>query len=501
MYRQMTGAMILSCACAAAMADHGFDPVAALAPEAAGAVAIAVGDVTGDDRDDVVVLASGAKSIYRNRVLLYAQAEGGFARPVSIEYHPEPTGYEAQGADIALSDLDADGDLDIVVSHGGYPTAGLVALRNDASGFAAFATPVEDALRQMQFMDVDGDGHMDLVGQGTHNGVVIHHGDGAAGFGGATGLSYGSSPVSFHLVDMDGDGRQDFLHHDWSAIHLLRHEGSGFSSVPRVLLNTNYSRGLAVADFDGDGRADLLGSAGFSQPSLVLHPQGTDGRFRRKVYLGRAPGYVDSLGTADLDANGLPDLLVLDQNQGRLGIRLARPGGGFQPPAAHETGDVVRLVAGDVNNDGMMDVVMLGNWGGVSYLASRGSSTGADLAVSVGLDPDAVAVRVENRGDAASSSFQIRLSLQARLGWIDADDLPDGCDAFTTWDDVLEVTCQMPALAAGAHHQRAFTFGLAGPAQGTRITARARVTNAWFDLRPNNDVAMKSVFATSNGEQ
>src|SRR5688500_13273783 len=119
MYKQMAGAVVLSCVCATATAaGYGFEPIAALAPESAAARAVAVGDVTGDGRDDVILLGAGSHPFYRNRVVLYAQTTGGFAPPVAIDYHPEPTSYEAFGSGLGLADLDADADLDIVVSHG-----------------------------------------------------------------------------------------------------------------------------------------------------------------------------------------------------------------------------------------------------------------------------------------------------------------------------------------------------------------------------------------------
>src|SRR3990170_3231711 len=89
MYKQMAIAIALSCVCATAMAGYGFEPIAALAPDAAGARAVAVGDVTGDGRDDVVLLGGGSHPFFRNRVVLYAQTPAGFAPPVAIDYHPE----------------------------------------------------------------------------------------------------------------------------------------------------------------------------------------------------------------------------------------------------------------------------------------------------------------------------------------------------------------------------------------------------------------------------
>ncbi len=231
MYKQVVGAIVLSCACTTAMAEYGFEPIVALAPEAAAASAVAVGDVTGDGRDDVLVLAVGRHPFFRNRVILYAQTPAGFAPPVAIDYHPESTEYYAGGSAIGLADLDADADLDIVVVHGGYPSAALTVLRNDGGGFTAGTFPAPDSLSTIKFMDIDGDGHLDLIGQDNYGGIAMLPGDGAAGFGAATRLPYLVYPSnsSFQLADMDGDGRKDLVYHASDNILVRRNDGTGFS--------------------------------------------------------------------------------------------------------------------------------------------------------------------------------------------------------------------------------------------------------------------------------
>lgn len=494
MYKQMASTVLLWCASATALAEHGFEPAVAIAPDTVGAQAVAVGDVTGDGRDDVLVLANGA-SFYRNRVTLYAQAAGGFAPPVAIDYHPEPDSGEAGGTGLALADLDADGDLEILVSYGTYPTAALAVLRNDGDSFTTGTAVTLDPLLRMKFTDVDGDGHLDVVGDEVFGSIAVLHGDGGGGLGDATWLPYRSIfSSSFQLADMDGDGRQDLAYRAWDAIVVHRNEGTGFAAEPSVLLRTEYYNRLAIADVTGDGRMDLALTTGSwpTRPALV-YPQGSDGRFRRKLPLGGWQG-ISSLHAADLNRDGRQDLLMLSQTTDyALITRLARSDG-FAAPVLHQVGNVVQFVLGDVNDDGTTDAVLLGSYGDVSFMAGRSTPTDAmDLAVFLGLNSVAAVVRTENRGTVATAAYELTLVLDPRHGSVGAGTVPAGCIAFNGSGGSLAATCQMPALAPGAYHERLFPFDIAATAPRNLLLGTARVNYDWPELRQDNNVAIKRI--------
>lgn len=497
MYKQMASVLLLSCACASAMADHGFDPIAAIAPEAVGAQEVKVGDVTGDGRDDVVVLAGGT-TYYYNRVILYAQTEGGFAPPVAIDYHPAPASYGAHGNGLALADLDTDGDLDILVAYGDFPGGTLAVLRNDGGSFQLGTISTLDPLHAMKFTDVDGDGHLDLVANSNYGDIAILQGDGAAGFGEATWLPYNAYPSTFQLADMDRDGRQDLVYHSWGQVLVRRNEGSGFSATPRKLLSSDFEDRLLVADLTGDDGMDLvLAHNAWPRYALVVHPQGSDGRFRRKLPLGGWDGNIVDMEAGDLDGDGRPDLLMLANSfDYSLTTSLARADGGFSHPVMHEAGDISRFALGDVNDDGTADVVVLTGYGSVAYLAGRGSPTGTDLAVFLGLNAGAAAVRTENQGTVATAAYELTLRLEARTGSIGAGTVPADCSAYTDWNDSLWASCQMPALAPGAHHERIFFFDIAASTPRNMLLGTARVNYDWPELSLTNNVATKRARVT-----
>ncbi len=115
---------------------------------------------------------------------------------------------------------------------------------------------------------------------------------------------------------------------------------------------------LSAADFDGDGRVDLVAGFDSSQPMALLLNRG--GRFEAA---GSRWGLddqqeVSSTATADLDGDGDPDLLVFSR-RGR-GVRLLRNEGGRFTPAGHLDGgeDVSAIAVSDLDEDGRLDVVV-----------------------------------------------------------------------------------------------------------------------------------------------
>ena len=497
MYKEMAVAIMLSCACGTAAAGYGFEPVAALAPRAVGASDLAVGDVVGDARDDVVVLAAGSHPFFTGKLVVYRQIDGGFAAPVTYAYGAVET--YPTGVGLKLGDLDSDGDLDVVLSRGSYASAALVVMRNDGGNFVATAFPVSDRLVQIELDDVDQDGHLDVVGRRTFGaGASILHGDGSGGFGSEGLLPFNSENLPFHLVDVDGDDRRDLVFRGYGSISMKRHEGSSYAALPRELVRTRpyFAGPLAVADFDGDGRTDLLTSTGNWQASaLLLYPQSRDGVFRLKRAIAKT-SVPTQIEAHDVDGDGRIDIGLLGQAyEGGFGLVRSRVGG-FEPLAQFITGPASRFGMGDVNDDGVTDVVLLED-GAVSYLLGRGSAMEGDLAVYMGLNSGAAVVRVVNESPLLRTGpYQLVLRVHARTGDINGIQFPPACYSYTN-QGVMHATCQMPALAPGAHAESTFGFGISAEGHN-RLSARARVVPQLRDLRTDNNLVNKQVLVPAS---
>jgi len=147
------------------------------------------------------------------------------------------------------------------------------------------------------------------------------------------------------------------------AALLVAHDG-GLSVIMRgadgwqrrELAIPPFARDFAVADLDGDGRADLVAVDETTNQLVVLHGTG-EGNFAAGGRLAtvRAP---QRLVAADVNGDGRPDLLVIG-NDG-LALHLAQAAGGFGAPQLLQRGDhLADVAAADVNGDGRIDLAVL----------------------------------------------------------------------------------------------------------------------------------------------
>lgn len=122
--------------------------------------AMAVGDVTGDGRADVIANVGGNSPDSRVHVL--GQSSGQLAAPVTYPVYDLP----APGP-MALADIDGDGRLDLVIPHVGFGRLGVMLQRSDGRLGADQLFGIPDAsnydVRGLAVGDVNGDGRPDVV--------------------------------------------------------------------------------------------------------------------------------------------------------------------------------------------------------------------------------------------------------------------------------------------------------------------------------------------------
>lgn len=212
--------------------------------------------------------------------------------------------------------------------------------------------------------DVNGDGHPDLlVSRRGDDELVCFPGDGRGGFGGAVRTPAGANPTTLAPGDFDGDGHVDvaIANHETDHLTLLLGDGRcGFVASPHSPIRLTvrpHPHAVHAADFDGDGRLDLVVDARESE-GLQIVPGLRDGRFDTDgpvIRMGGDP--YRGMAVGDLDGDGRADLAT--PNPRELGIALNQPSGTFAfelaRPVAADTPFGVAI--GDFDGDGRADLV------------------------------------------------------------------------------------------------------------------------------------------------
>ena len=339
----------------------------------------------------------------------------------------------------AVADYDGDGDLDLFVGFNGAPNR---LYRNDApdAGLGNIASPAGIAdtrsTRAAAWGDYDADGDPDLLlGFAPNASSILKLYRNDAGrftdVTAASGLTRDSAAVrQLSWIDVDGDGDLDlFVALRDRPNALYRNERGRFSDIaPSVgLADTRRSVGAVWFDYEEDGDLDLYVANQDGDANGLF--RNVDGKFTDvamsagAAWAGRKPAEPTN-GTvrpcaADVDGDGHLDLF--GANYGRNGLLLSRGEGRFEDVSKawgiDADGRYDACAFSDYDRDGKIDVYVNGTiTGGISYRDALFRNTGSRF---VEVTPDSVAALQADHG----------------VQWVDIDD--DG-------DEDLALTGQRP---------------------------------------------------------
>ena len=160
--------------------------------------------------------------------------------------------------------------------------------------------------------------------------------------------------------DFNNDGRPDIVGVGSSnlvKVALGNGDGTFATPISTILPVGSTILGLvAIGDFNQDGNQDIALANSAANNVVVTFGNGSGG-FSGTISL---PTVAGSIVVADFNADGFPDLAVLHYLTNSVGILLGNGNGTFTAPTEYPFAPYMyNMVAGDVNNDGKVDLVTL----------------------------------------------------------------------------------------------------------------------------------------------
>jgi FG-GAP-like repeat/Abnormal spindle-like microcephaly-assoc'd, ASPM-SPD-2-Hydin len=336
-----------------------------------------------------------------------------------------------------------------------------IALPRSTLSFSASSMKAGTGTSSARVADLNGDGNTDIVAVNTtSNTVSIFLGNGDGTFRPQVNYATGADPTDVTVADFNGDGKLDLAVANDSglanSVSILLGNGDG-TFRPHV----DYAAGgqpfsLVAADFNGDGKIDLVVANNISGGGISVLLGNGDGTFKPYAFYEDFGYQTYGVAVGDFNHDGILDVVAPNSSGNSVSLFLGKGDGTFQPHVDFPiAGDAFGLAVADFDSDGNLDLavsnyqlntvsILLGRGDGtfqpqVQYTVAPGPSDIAavdvngdgriDLAVATGLPTASVSVLLGN-GD---GTFQPHVDFPSLgLGGISAGDFNnDGLIDFT----------------------------------------------------------------------
>jgi formylglycine-generating enzyme required for sulfatase activity len=288
----------------------------------------------------------------------------------------------ARSWDVALGDVDSDGDLDALVANDGLDNQGSALWLNDGQGSFAASSQTLGSSWSVALGDVDGDGDLDALTTFDQSAEVwLNSGGTQAGTPGI--YTHGGQSLDCHadcflfaLGDLDSDGDLDAFLGTRSANLLWLNDGAGLFRDSGQRLGDIFTIAASVGDLDGDGDQDVLSGGWQGAVETWINDGAGALTYLEQSQLG-SWGHIHRLALGDLDGDGDLDAFATVASGDPSQVWFNDGSGLFVTKQRIPTSLTHDVSLGDIDGDGDLDaLIAVGNMevaGGSKALLNDGS--------------------------------------------------------------------------------------------------------------------------------
>jgi len=311
---------------------------------------IAISDFNADGNLDIVT------ANYASSTISVALGLGNLTYSPAVNYNVGTNPYK-----IATGDFNADGKIDLVTPNAGSDNFSILIGNGNGTFMSAVNYSTGNDPYGILVADFDGDGDQDIATSNyVSNNVAVHMGNGNGTFGGAAYYTVGTRPQCLQAADFNNDGALDIAVENGfsNTVNILLGNGNGTFNMGSVLTTGTLPNSLIIGDFNNDGESDVATSNNSSGSISVFTGFG-DGTFASVITITGIPT-PGCINATDFNRDGNLDLVTANAYSNNVTVVTGNGNGTFASPVnfvAVNNPNAANMVA-DFNNDGWVDIAV-----------------------------------------------------------------------------------------------------------------------------------------------